>query len=178
MLEAQDSPTLRIAPRFLAIEEGDTVTSSPVHSFLRMKRSSVLLRLSLRWCTAVQAEMSARHSEILVACGYKRMGEKRGTVWCCLHNSGKRFHVMWLQPSNLRYIETEVLILSIEGHPFLESRVWTRSLWPERCDLSAMMWPRLEQGQRCQVGEEDLVADCIKFWTAHQRVHQRMLEGI
>ena len=49
-----------------------------------------------------------------------------------------------------------VLILSLEGHPFPESRVWprSRSMWPERWDLSGMMWTRLEQSQQCQVQPE------------------------
>ena len=54
MLGVQDSPLSRIMSGFLAIKEGDTVTSSTVtdrymygQSFSRLK-SSVLLRLHLR----------------------------------------------------------------------------------------------------------------------------------
>ena len=66
MLRVQDSPLSRITPRFLAADEGNTVTSSTVtdrsmwgQSFPGMKRNSSLVRLSLRWWADVQAEMSA-----------------------------------------------------------------------------------------------------------------------
>ena len=36
-------------------------------SFPRMKKSSVLLRLNLRWCAAVHVEMSASHYEMCIA---------------------------------------------------------------------------------------------------------------
>ena len=74
MLGVQDSPSSRITPRFLAVDEDNTVTSSTVTdrsmrelSFPGMKRSSVLLRLSLQLCTALQAEMSAKHSKMCIA---------------------------------------------------------------------------------------------------------------
>ena len=46
------------------------------------------------------------------------MGEKRGTVGCHQHNSGKRIHD--LQSLVIKYIlQTEVaLILSLKGHRF------------------------------------------------------------
>ena len=57
--------------------------------FPKMKRSSVLLRLRLRWC-----------AECITTCAsqrgcWSRIWEKRGTVGYRLHNSGKRIHVMW-----------------------------------------------------------------------------------
>ena len=76
MLGVQDSLSSRImlVRRFLAVDIGDNVTSSTVidrsmrgQFFPQMKRISVLLRLSLRWCAAVQAEMSAKHSEMRIA---------------------------------------------------------------------------------------------------------------
>ena len=71
MLGVQDSPSSRSIPRFPAVNKGDTMTYSMVtdrsmrgQSFPGMKRSSVLQRLSLRWCTA---QMSAKHSKMRVA---------------------------------------------------------------------------------------------------------------
>ena len=60
MLGAQDSLLSRITPRFLVVDEGDTMTSLTVtdrsmqgQSIPRMK-SSVLSRLSLKCCAAVK----------------------------------------------------------------------------------------------------------------------------
>ena len=60
MLGAQDSLSSRITPRFLVVDEGDTMTSLTVtdrsmqgQSIPRMK-SSVLSRLSLKCCAAVK----------------------------------------------------------------------------------------------------------------------------
>ena len=54
MLGVKDSPSSRITPRFLTMDEGETVTSAMIdrsmreQSFTEMKRSLVLLWLSLR----------------------------------------------------------------------------------------------------------------------------------
>ena len=138
MLGAQDSPTSRITPRMKA------ALWHPPQCILSPGWRGVLLRLSLRWCTAVRAEMSDRHSEIHFASSYQRMeeGEEQLGVVCI---------VIYC------ILKTEVvLILSLEGHQFPESRVWTRSqfMWPKSCDLPAMMWTRLEQGRWCQLPPE------------------------
>jgi hypothetical protein len=61
-----------VLPRFYALCEGDTMELScrglgAGRPFTGRNSSSVLSRLSLRGWANIQAEMSARHAEILVA---------------------------------------------------------------------------------------------------------------
>lgn len=96
----KDSLLLRIESRFLAVTEGDTKMSSTVtesmqgQSFPWMMMSSVLCRLSLRWCPVVQAEMSTRHFEMHVAMWVSGGWGKRGKLGCRLHNSDEKIHEM------------------------------------------------------------------------------------
>ena len=53
------------------------------------KRSSVLLRMSLRWCAAVQAEMSAKHSKMHVAAwGLEEDRAQRASIEASLEGLG------------------------------------------------------------------------------------------
>jgi hypothetical protein len=61
-------------PRFFALWEGDTVDLSTVmerswsgQAFPRRKSSSILPRLSLRWCDDIHTEISARQAEMRFA---------------------------------------------------------------------------------------------------------------
>ena len=83
MFGVQDSLSSRITHRFLTVDEGDTVTSMTVtdwsmrgQSFPGIRKSSVLLRLTLRWCAVVQAEMSARHCKMCVNMSVSEDGGK------------------------------------------------------------------------------------------------------
>ena len=65
-LGVQDSLSSKITPRVLPIDKGDTVTSSTMidrsmwgQSLPGIKRSSVLWKLSLRWCAVVQVAMTS-----------------------------------------------------------------------------------------------------------------------
>ena len=73
MLGSQDSLSPRITPTFLAVSEGNTLTSSTVtdrsmrrQSFPGMKDFSYT-NIELEVEAAVPAEMSAKHSEMGVA---------------------------------------------------------------------------------------------------------------
>ena len=79
---------IEVQPRFLTVNEGETVTSSTVtdrsmwgKSFPAMKSSSVLLKVSLRRWAVVQAEMSARHSKMHIATWSLEDGGKERNSW-------------------------------------------------------------------------------------------------
>ena len=72
----------------LAVYEDDIVTSLTVtdrsmheQSFPGIKRSSLLLRLSLRLCAAVQTEVSARHAEMCIPMWVSEEWEKERNSW-------------------------------------------------------------------------------------------------
>ena len=104
MFAENDRMLSRVTPRFFALWEGNTVDLSTVmetswsgQPFPGRKSSSVLTRLSLRWWADIQAEMSARHTEMHVATWVSEGGRRR-VVECHPHSNDRRDHVRteWL----------------------------------------------------------------------------------
>ncbi len=86
-------------PRFLAVFEGVMVDESNWKvklwwndGFAETTSSSVLARLSWRWWSFIQLEMSARHAETRDAI-VRSSGWMRGRVECHQHSSEMKSHV-------------------------------------------------------------------------------------
>ena len=105
ILGVKDSLLLRIMPRFLATDEGDTMTSSTlIDRSMQGSLSQVEEEFSftkvefemIRSCPSGDVCQIFEHARFNLAVG-GGWGKKTGRVGCCLHSSGKIIHVMALQ---------------------------------------------------------------------------------